>query len=194
MFNLAKNKASDTAALQSLRIGEGPAFEQAITRLYGACRSGTIAWLGKHGARHEEAEDVFQEALLALLRKLRSDPDFDGAPDAYLFGAACFIWQKICRKKGRELQVMEAWKYAQAFEPRYLPEIERPMEAAALVSELLSELSDDCRAILLDFYVEKSSLEEIAQKHGFKNKDVAKQSKYRCMERLKNLAKKKGDH
>lgn len=194
MFNLAKNKSQDAATLRKLRAGEGPQFEQAIARLYGACRKGTLAWLEKHGALHQEAEDVFQEALLALLRKLRSDPDFDGAPDAYLFGAACHIWQKICTKKGREWKMKEAWKYAHSFDIEYVPDIEKPMEAAALVSELLSELSDECRAILLDFYVEKLSLEEISQKHGFKNKDVAKQSKYRCMERLKILAKQKGDH
>lgn len=191
MFNLTGNKAQNAEVLHGLRHGEGPPYENAVSHLYGKCRAGVSAWLKRHGALREEVEDVFQEALLALLRKIQKDPAFDVAPDAYLFGAACHIWQKICRNKGREIKVKSGWAYANSLEYEDETALEKSRESEETLNELLAELSESCRTLLNDFYVEKLDLTEIARKHGFKTMEVAKQSKYRCMERLKALAREK---
>jgi RNA polymerase sigma factor (sigma-70 family) len=51
----------------------------------------------------------------------------------------------------------------------------------------LEELGGKCREILYLFYYRGFSLEEIVEKLGYSNKDVAKSQKSRCLKSLKIL-------
>ncbi len=50
----------------------------------------------------------------------------------------------------------------------------------------IDTLGEPCRSLLIGFYYEKLSMEELANKLNYKNENVAKQQKLRCKDRLKN--------
>lgn len=58
-----------------------------------------------------------------------------------------------------------------------------------LVKQKMAELGDNCRQ-LLTLYADDYSDKEISEMTGYKTADVAKTSRLRCMERLRQLLKK----
>jgi RNA polymerase sigma factor (sigma-70 family) len=49
----------------------------------------------------------------------------------------------------------------------------------------LGLLGEPCKTLIQDFYVNKKSMDEIAEKFGYTNADNAKTQKYKCLQRLK---------
>ncbi|MEO5999633.1 MAG: hypothetical protein ABIN89_22750, partial [Chitinophagaceae bacterium] len=46
-------------------------------------------------------------------------------------------------------------------------------------------LGDPCKSLLLGFYYERFNMDQLAEKLGFKNAQVAKQRKFICIKRLR---------
>ena len=60
-------------------------------------------------------------------------------------------------------------------------------ERQNIINQLMEQLGEDCKQILLMTIYEGLSMTEVAEKMGYKNVDVAKNKKYKCKERLKTL-------
>jgi DNA-directed RNA polymerase specialized sigma24 family protein len=54
----------------------------------------------------------------------------------------------------------------------------------------MEQIGNPCRDILLLYYWEEQSMEEIALKLGFANADTVKSKKYQCKKMLERLVKK----
>jgi RNA polymerase sigma factor (sigma-70 family) len=187
VFALAKNELSESAILQGLRSGSSKAVEH----LYLKCRSETLAWLKKNDASAEEAEDVFQEAILALTKKAIQEPELQFPPSAYLFGAARRIWYKLCQMKGRELKALKDWGILQDNWEQHEAEPADADMNAHILQECLALLKPSCQDLLRAYYFKAQDMSEIAVQFGYKSADVAKESKYRCFGKLKKLVREK---
>ena len=53
----------------------------------------------------------------------------------------------------------------------------------------LEKLGDPCKRLLLLYYKEGLSMQQIADQLGYKNSDTAKNQKCKCIVRLRNLFK-----
>jgi RNA polymerase sigma factor (sigma-70 family) len=62
-------------------------------------------------------------------------------------------------------------------------------ERTGALASAMERLGDPCRAILLLYYYEEMSMEEIARRMGFANADTAKSKKYQCKKALERLVK-----
>ena len=51
----------------------------------------------------------------------------------------------------------------------------------------LIDLGEPCSELIKDFYINKLSMEQIAEKFGYTNADNAKTQKYKCLQRLKKI-------
>ena len=60
-------------------------------------------------------------------------------------------------------------------------------ERAEAVRSALETLGEPCRTLLLLFYWEELSMEDIARRLGFANAATAKSKKYQCKKSLKDL-------
>jgi len=56
-----------------------------------------------------------------------------------------------------------------------------------IMDQSLLMLGEPCTTILKDFYLNKISMQEIADKMGYTNTDNAKNQKYKCLQRLKKI-------
>jgi RNA polymerase sigma factor (sigma-70 family) len=57
-------------------------------------------------------------------------------------------------------------------------------EEALKLREALEKLGDPCKTILLLYYYDECSMQEIAQRMGFANADTVKSKKYQCKKAL----------
>ena len=53
------------------------------------------------------------------------------------------------------------------------------------MNQSLVELGEPCATLIKDFYIQKLSMDDIAEKFGYTNADNAKNQKYKCLQRLK---------
>jgi RNA polymerase sigma factor (sigma-70 family) len=60
-------------------------------------------------------------------------------------------------------------------------------EQNAIIRSALDRLGDPCRTLLILFYWEEASMDEIARQLGLANASTAKSKKYQCKEQLKRL-------
>jgi RNA polymerase sigma factor (sigma-70 family) len=151
---------------------------KAMTGLYKAWPAVKKQVMTNSGSK-QDAEDIFQEALLVLIEKADSD-DFvlRSSLANYINGVAKNLWYARLRKNGKEIPTGQTEILGE--------EINHDEEEQFTTSEkAFGLLGEKCKALLLMFYYHKWSLKTIASKLDFSNEKVAKNQKYRCLEKAK---------
>ena len=140
-----------------------------------------------YGGSRQEAEDVFQEALIILCRKARQDAAF-ALPSGiypYLYSVCRFLWSDERRKQQR----LPAIALDEQTPDRADAALEAGIEAEQryrLAEQIVTSLGDRCRELLTLFYESRLSLRDIAARMGYSNEQTAKNQKYKCLETARN--------
>lgn len=154
-----------------------------IRGIYDQYFTKVVAFIKRNSGSAMEAEDLFQEALIVLLHKVR-EPDFQLTSSFYsfLYGICRNLWLKQLRKRsGREVTLLEDSEY---IDEMHIETAIFKRERQQLFREQYERLSERCRKMLHLFYQENKKMTEIAQEMGFANDNVAKKEKSKCKKRL----------
>jgi RNA polymerase sigma factor (sigma-70 family) len=139
----------------------------------------------KHGGTKEEAQDVFQEALLIFYRKATS-PDFKltARIETYIFSICKYVWKDQLHKKNKQT---DSFKQAFLKDETISTEVHvQEEEKYQLAEKALRSIGEKCLQLLSLFYIDKKKMQEIATLLGFTSAASAKTQKYKCLERAKN--------
>ena len=81
--------------------------------------------------------------------------------------------------------------HCDAFHGRYSailePEIRLKNNDFILMETAMNKIGEPCKSLLDGYYLQKKSMQEIAEIFGYTNSDNAKTQKYKCLVRLKKL-------
>lgn len=153
-------------------------FKRAIKGLYSIYPAVKKLVLVNKGAK-EDAEDIFQEALLVLYKKVQDGHfELSASLKTYLTAVSRNLWYQELRRRNKEIHTNE-FVEVEALED----ENEQIFRQAEMAFNLLGE---KCRELLIRFYYKKQSMQTIAALLGFSNERVAKNQKYRCLEKAKD--------
>jgi RNA polymerase sigma factor (sigma-70 family) len=138
----------------------------------------------KNSGNTPDAEDVFQETMLALFNKSRqTDFSLSCALKTYIYSVARNLWLKKLRDTKREFRITDYEKYENI-------EAEETQEGddgrQEKVKKAMEQLGEGCRKILVLFYYQKMDMQQIAEQLGYTNADNAKNQKYKCLQQLKS--------
>lgn len=174
---------TDESLLAALQSG-GQAREDALRRMYlmPGLRETVTRFVLDNGGSRDDAQDVFQEALVLFDRNLR-EGRFEGKSTlaTYFVAIAKWRWVTLRRQQGRYRELSPA---------QYDGEVESAeaetlrAEHRELLTEAMGHIGERCRE-LLRLYQLDYAMEEIAQKMGYSGADVAKKEAYRCRMRLR---------
>jgi RNA polymerase sigma factor (sigma-70 family) len=172
---------SDDRILSALKERD----ESAINYIYQTYWPMILQLVKTNNGSTAEAKDLYQDGMLDFLEKVWQEN----------FILTCkirtFIYS-ICRNKwlyqlrGRKKFIdMEEYIACES------PQQEEQEEAAGLpddtqIMQAINKLGEPCRSLLVGYYYEKQSMEQLAQKLNYKSVNVAKQQKFRCKDRLKH--------
>ncbi|HXG38143.1 MAG TPA: sigma-70 family RNA polymerase sigma factor [Bacteroidota bacterium] len=176
---------SDERILQRIRDGD----EETLVLLYRVNRRAVEAFIGRNSGTSDDADDLLQEALVVLWERVRSGRFEQRAQlSTFLYATVKNLWfRRLARKKreiATELDPEQTWDGQQSALEDLVDD-----EAAARVQRALRVIGEPCRSLLLLFYWEERSMEEIAAALGFANADTAKAKKYQCKKMLEKLLK-----
>jgi len=135
----------------------------------------------------DDAEDMLQDALIVLWERVRSGRfEYAARLETFIVATVRNMWLRRLARKKRELPAAAASGEPASGESSPLEEIIES-EEVELVQRALGKLGDQCRKLLVFYYWDELSMEEIASRLGFLNADTVKSKKYQCKKELQRI-------
>jgi len=175
----------DARILDQIKEGD----EEALVRLYQTNEKQVAAFVTRNNGTRDDAEDMLQEALVVLWERVRVGRyEHTAKISTFVFATVKNMWLRKLARGRREVATDMGNNDTQSDNLSALDAMIET-EEAFLVSSALSKLGDPCRKLLLLYYWEELSMDEIAERMGFANADTVKSKKYQCKKALGNLLK-----
>lgn len=156
--------------------------EQALTQLYRNAFPVVRRYIGRHGGTAEDAQDVFQDALVLFYEQAVGDAlVLTASASTYLISIARHRWQHELRRRARlPHETLPEDEAALATE-----EPEESPESSFAVLDYVERLGAKCKNMLLSFYYFQQPLAQIAAANGYRSVRSATVQKFKCLERLR---------
>lgn len=139
-----------------------------------------------NGGTRDDGADILQESIIVLWQQVVSGKfELTSRLSTYLLAIAKNKWLAELRRRRRlvneniadDLSDDKPSALEQLVDDEYVRRLHKAME----------HIQPLCRQILLLFYFEERSMEEIAQLLNFANTNVAKSKKYQCKKALQEI-------
>jgi RNA polymerase sigma factor (sigma-70 family) len=134
----------------------------------------------------DEANDIFQEAIIVIYRKLKDDNLIisNCSFETYLYSVSRLLWLKQLQyKKESIVKIEDMNPYSDQIIDDDLSELIRKNERYKLFQDHFQKMGKDCQKILQLFF-EKVSIKQITEIMGYASESYTKKRKHQCKEYL----------
>jgi RNA polymerase sigma factor (sigma-70 family) len=129
----------------------------------------------------DEARDVYQDALIVFWQKATSgNLVLTSKMSTYIYSICQNLWRKELDRKKRLSSEEKDTSVTLDTESS---------EREKILAKCIDQLGETCKKVLMFYYFEEMSMQDIADKLGFANMDTAKTKKYKCKKKLDELVK-----
>ena len=168
--------------IMSLLTGNGTAVNDGIRQLYLNYYSLLSQYILKNGGNAADAEDIFQDVIIAFVNMVRSGK-FRGesAIQTFLYSLNRNIWLNELRRKMRE-EKREI--HYEALLAKAQPDIHVALEYQQSTKQLMTlieQLGTVCKKILLMFYYDNHSIKQILATLDYENEQLVRNKKSKCL-------------
>lgn len=142
-------------------------------------------FIKKNNGDDDDANDIFQEAIIIIYRKLKANElALDCTFETYLYSICRFLWLKQLEKRKIEKEnIKDNHEFNDEIYDDSLEKVTDLNDRYRLYQKHFANLGKDCQKIL-QLYFDKVPLKTIAQMMGFKSEKYAKKRKFSCKEYL----------
>ncbi len=176
-------RLTDEKYLAGLLDRQAPVVEE----IYDAYFTGVSMYVEQRGGSREDAEDVFQDALVVVYRQLKSGRlHLTSSFHTYLFGVAKKIWLNKQQRRGNQFAFADINEVTLAADAT---EIFEQTEQYRLYRAKFKLLGHKCQE-LLRYFLAGVSMREIARKMGYRSEGFVKKKKFKCKQKLVDLVRK----
>lgn len=149
----------------------------------------SLSWyvLNNQGSR-QDAEDIFQEAVVSFIDLVQKNK-FRGESSikTFLYSLNRHIWLNELKRRGRALQREMKYEKGRDQSEMDVSHQVAGREAKLQVMNLVNQLGEICKKILVMFYYESLPMKEILQNLDYENEQVVRNKKYKCLKQLEQL-------
>lgn len=155
--------------------------EQSLEYLYKKYYRMMTKLVISNSGTEQEAKDVYQDALVVFWQKATSgNLVLTSKISTYLYSICQNLWRKeLDRKKRLSHEEKDDVEFTDT----------DSKERAKIIHQCIDELGETCKKVLMYYYFDGLSMQEIADKLGFANTNTAKTKKYKCKKKLDDLVK-----
>jgi RNA polymerase sigma factor (sigma-70 family) len=171
----------ETELLQSLQSKKP---DKALRKLYQYFPT-VKSFIKKKGGNTSDAEDLFQEALVILVKNVQK-PGFvlSAAVTTYLFSICKYAWKQELSKRNKVIDPTSFEIPMSSVEEDWIQHQEEEHRNTTAL-KALERLGSRCWDLLKGFYHEQLHMDQLASKFGFKSEKIAKNEKYKCLEKAR---------
>lgn len=162
-------------------------FNKALDLLYKNTLSKIVMMTRQLGGSKEDAMDVFQEALIVLVRQVKYNKfDFEQDVDAYIYIVAKRMMINK-RKKDQRIDLIDEVKDYQVDKTvQYHEGLQQQKKPLELIFE---QTGEKCLELLRAVFIEELNTDELLERFNIKTKEVLKTTKSRCKKKVTQLFK-----
>ncbi len=174
----------ESSVIEKIKSGD----KSTLDAIYKQYRAEFISWVVKqYNCGTDEAKDVYQSAVLILYENIVNGKltELTSSVKTYLYSVG-----KNKMREARKITSRYKFEITEGLFVPTAPDENSEDELTAqfnTVTASLNTLGEPCSTVLQLFYYEKQSMEQIAEKQGYKNKDTAKNLKHKCLKRLRKI-------
>jgi len=183
-------KYPDEKLIADLRNNDDYIINEAFYYLYKSYYPMAANFVKHNNGSEAEAEDVFQESLIAFYENIRNKK-FRGEASikTYLYATVRNTWFTHLKKNKNTINVEnpETSLTANVNEP----DVMYNKELTELIMEMMDRIGDSCKKVLKYYYYDKLTMAEIGEKMNFGSVKSAKTQKYKCLKKLIELVENK---
>lgn len=167
------------AILEGLKTSDSNVLEYVYKKYFPIVRFFVI----KNSGTDEDAKDVFQEAIILIYKRLKDGSlDLTCAFKTYLYSVCRLLWlRQLEQKKVRNEVIADNQVFVQLDED--VEGLAAEQEQFRIYQKHFQLLHKDCQEIL-QLFLKKVPLKEIAQRMNIKSDKYLKKRKYDCKEAL----------
>lgn len=134
----------------------------------------------------QDAEDIFQDALLILYEKLHTD-NFKAYTCLanYLSGISKNLWLKKLRAQKNSLHIAPNY-YSENQEEINLA-IENERDYHDKLNDYINAISSHCQNLIQDIFIKNKTIEEVQSKYRYSSRHNAQNQKHKCVEQIRKI-------
>ena len=178
-----KSELNEQALLQGLANNDSRAIETIYKQNFNMVQSFVL----NNNGSYDEARDIFQEAMIALYEKTKSESFVLTCKiNTYVYSICRRLWLKRLQQLGKFSGSVDSFEETVSVEEDL--EVHQKRNAEYNIMErALGSMGEPCKSLLEGYYVKKKDMQALAKEFGYTNADNAKNQKYKCLMRLKKL-------
>jgi len=162
--------------------------------LYESNRRMVEAFVARNSGTESDAEDLLQEAVIVLWERVRSGRfEYSAKLSTFIFATAQNIWRRRLARMKRETPTDFNDTTPAQDDISPLEELIED-ERSKKIATALVKLGEPCKTLLVLFYWDEQSMDEIAKQMSFANADTVKSKKYQCKKALEKILVEEGIH
>jgi RNA polymerase sigma factor (sigma-70 family) len=133
-----------------------------------------------------DAEDLFQDAMMVLVEKLRQDQfQLTASIDTYIYAICKNLWFKKLRNRNFELSLDEM--QTTDFLYSINNSIENEKTYLEKLRAYLLKITDHCNSLIHDMFFKEKDIVQIQQKYGYTTRHNAQNQKHKCVEQIRKV-------
>jgi RNA polymerase sigma factor (sigma-70 family) len=171
-------------------IGDANSLNKAILFLYQQYSETTSSFIIGYGGSRQDAEDVFQETVVSFIEVVKKGKyRMEASIKTFLVSVARNIWLNEIKKRERSGHREKQFELGRDQKEEDVSQQIGDLEKKKQLRDLVYQLGEPCRKILLLFYYENLSMKEIVDHLPYENEQVVRNKKYKCLQQLTGLIK-----
>ena len=171
--------------IEGLRTGNEVYYKQLYTEHYPSVQKFII----KNSGYTNDAQDIFQDAMLVLLQKLKTD-DFvlTASLKTYIIAIVKNLWFKKLRNISyyREIELSE--NYSSKFYCDISSSILKEKTYWEKLQTYMSKLTTHCNHLLQSIFLNNKSIRTIQKEFGYSSVHNAQNQKHKCISQLRRIS------
>ena len=164
-----------------------------LQHVYKEAFPGVRRYILNNSGNDEDAKDIFQESIIVTYKKLKSRSlVLTCSLKVYLFSVCRLLWLKQLEKQRKSIEEVKVNDFVLEVGDD-VKDINAQNERYELYRAHFGMLKDDCQKVL-QLFLEKVPLKEIAKQMGYSSEQYAKKRKFQCKEALVKSIKNDNDY
>ncbi len=133
-----------------------------------------------------EAEDLFQDAMIVLVEKLRQDHfKLTASIDTYVYAICKNLWFKKLRDRNFQFSIEEIQKID--FQNSMADSIENEKSYLEKLEGYLLKITAHCNRLIKDMFFRDQAIEQIQREYGYSTKHNAQNQKHKCVQQIRKV-------
>ncbi|MFT6715633.1 MAG: RNA polymerase sigma factor (sigma-70 family) [Saprospiraceae bacterium] len=180
-------KYSDIEIVDEIKKGNS---DKVLLFLYQTTQFKLGSWIMKNNGNEDEAQDIFQDAVLSFYQYVLSEKfEVGKSVDAFIFSIGRNMWINRAKQKNKMVRGVEEETFSDHQNDEQGNEFSHLFseDKSAKMDALLTQLGERCKELLTYSIFYNMKMVDIAEKMTFSNADTAKTKNYKCKKRLMKI-------